>query len=101
MRIHCAVAVLVIIASFLLAVSPTELVIIFFSIGLVLVAETANTAFELLLDYINGSKYHSTVKMLKDIAAGGVLIASLNAVIIGLIIFLPKLNSLSVCRFGN
>ena len=91
MRIHLAVAALVIVASFALGISKTEFAIILFSIALVLVAETVNTAFELLLDYVHGHKYHDTIKMLKDIAAGGVLVAAINAIVIGIIIFGPKL----------
>jgi len=91
MRIHSIIAFGVIIASFLLEVSNLELLFICFSIALVLVAEAANSAFELLLDFVHGDKFHPNVKLLKDIAAGGVLIAAMNAGVIGIIIFGPRL----------
>ena len=91
MRVHLALALLAILVSFIMHITRIEFIFILFSIGLVLVAETANTAFELLLDYMNGNKYHDTIKMLKDIAAGGVLVAAINALVVGIIIFGSKL----------
>jgi diacylglycerol kinase len=66
-----------------------------------LIAETANTAFELLLDFVHGDRYHPDVKLLKDIVAGGVFIASINAFVIGVIVFGPRLLCLTIhfCRF--
>ena len=87
MRIHLALAIVAISLSFIFHLSTIEFALVLFSVALVLVAETVNTAFELLLDYVNGKKYHDTVKMLKDIAAGGVLIAFINAFVVGLLIF--------------
>ena len=94
MRVHLAIAVVVVLLSIILSLSKIEFALILFSIALVLVAETVNTAFELLLDYVNGAKYHDTIKMLKDIAAGGVLVAAINAVVVGGLIFGNKL----ICR---
>jgi len=91
MRIHSIIAIGVIIDSILLNIAHIELLFICFSIALVFVAEAANTAFELLLDFIQGDKFHPNVKILKDIAAGGVFIAAINAFVIGIIIFGPKL----------
>ena len=91
MKVHSIIAIIVMAASFLLKISHLELLFICFSIALVMVAEAANTAFELLLDFIHGDKFHPNVKILKDIAAGGVFIAAINAILIGIIIFLPKL----------
>ena len=91
MRIHSFIALGVILASILLEVRHIELLFVCFSIALVFVAEAANTAFELLLDFVHGNKYHPNIKLLKDITAGGVLIAAMNALVIGIIIFGPKL----------
>jgi len=91
MRVHLLLALLTILAALILQISRIEFILILFSIALVLVAETVNTAFELLLDYVNGAKYHDTIKMLKDIAAGGVLVAAINAIVIGIIVFSSKL----------
>lgn len=89
MRTHSLAAVLVVALGLYLKIQRIDWLFLSFAITIVLVAETVNTAFELLLDYANGKRYHNTVKMLKDIAAGGVLIAVLNAVITGCVIFIP------------
>ena len=56
---------------------------------MVFIAEMFNTAIEFLTD-IASPEIHPKAKMVKDVAAGAVLIASLAAVLIGIIIFLPK-----------
>jgi len=94
MRIHSIIAIGVIIASLLLNISHIEMLFVCFSIALVFVSEAANTAFELLLDFIHGDEYHPDIKLLKDIAAGGVFISAINAAVIGVIIFGPKLLKL-------
>lgn len=90
MKVHCLFAAIAIISSFFFRVSGVELLFVIFSIALVFITEAANTAFELLLDFIHGDRYHPDVKLLKDIAAGGVFVAALNAFFIGLFIFCPK-----------
>jgi len=57
------------------------------------VAEMINTAIEKTIDFISVEK-HPQIKLIKDIAAGAVLIASLAAVVVGLFIFIPKLLAL-------
>ncbi len=94
MKIHCLAGALAIIFSFIFKINTIEFVFVVFSIVLVLIAETANTAFELLIDFVHGDKYHPNVKVLKDIVAGGVFIAALNAFTIGSFIFIPKIISL-------
>ncbi|KRN78955.1 UDP kinase [Fructilactobacillus lindneri] len=61
---------------------------------LVLNAEVINTLFEYLVDLVLGNKYDPLAKKIKDVAAGGVLLTSLFAVIIGLIVFSPVLTSI-------
>lgn len=94
MRVHCFFALAAVIICFLLHVSEIEFIFVVFAIALVMIAEAANTAFELLLDFVHGDKFHPNVKLLKDIAAGGVFIAALNAFVIGGMIFVPKLLNL-------
>lgn len=94
MKIHCIFAVIAVTSSFLFKINGIEFIFVIFSIALVFVTEAANTAFELLLDFVHGDRFHPDVKLLKDIAAGGVFIAALNAFIIGLIIFAPKFAAL-------
>ena len=90
MKVHCVMAVVAVISSLAFKVNGIEFIFIIFAIALVLIAEAANTAFELLLDFVHGDRYHPDVKLLKDIIAGGVFIAALNAFVIGIIIFAPK-----------
>jgi diacylglycerol kinase len=82
---------LAIITAVLLKVSELEFIFVVFVIALVLIAEAANTAFELLLDFVHGDKFHPDVKLLKDITAGGVFIAACTSFVIGCIIFVPKI----------
>lgn len=58
--------------------------------GVVMQAELVNSAIEKLLDYIK-PEIHPTAKIIKDVAAGSVLLVALAAFIIGVIIYVPKL----------
>ena len=91
--IHLFITVCVIAAGFLLRVSPNEWIAIIFAIGMVFAAEAFNTAIEALSDVIS-SDYKRLIRRAKDVAAGGVLLAAIAAVSIGLIIFIPKLIAL-------
>lgn len=92
MKIHLLFAFCALLTSYILKISHIEFVFVVFSIAMVLITEAANTAFELLLDFVHGDRYHPDVKLLKDIAAGGVFIAALNAFVIGCVIFIPKIG---------
>ena len=89
-RFHVFFAVIVLSVGFYLKLSAIEWAIIVAQIGLVLVVETLNTAIEKLCDFIS-PEYHQLIGKVKDLAAAAVLIMSIVAVIVGLIIFLPKL----------
>ena len=91
--IHLFITVCVVVAGFLLRVSPSEWIAIVFAIGMVLAAEAFNTAIEALADVVS-SDYKRLIRRAKDVAAGGVLLAVIAAVAIGLIIFVPKLVAL-------
>jgi len=71
-------------------VTKTELLAIVFAIGFVWVAEIFNTCIERMMDYITLER-HPDIKFIKDLASGAVLIAAITAVVIALIIFIPKL----------
>ena len=91
--IHLFITVCVIIAGLLLHISLSEWIAIIITIGMVLAAEAFNTAIEALADVIS-SDYKRLIRRAKDVAAGGVLLAVIAAVAIGLIIFVPKLVTL-------
>lgn len=89
-RIHMIVALFVIVAGIIVKLSTFEWSIIVLTIGLVMALEMVNTSIETLLDYVKPD-LHPTAKVIKDIAAGAVLVAAIAAVVIGLLIFLPKI----------
>ena len=57
---------------------------------MVLIAEMVNTALESMTDLIE-EKYHVKAKIAKDVSAGMVLVSAISSLIVGLIIFVPKL----------
>jgi len=85
------------IASFLLGIylkiTGFEFMILCVTISMVFVAEMFNTAIELIIDMFT-DKYHVLLKIIKDISAGVVLIASLNALAIGYFIFFRRISHL-------
>jgi diacylglycerol kinase (ATP) len=89
MRIHFAVAVIVIILAVVVGVSRIELIALLISIAFVLIAEMINTAIEGAIDAATTS-FDPMAKLSKDIAAGAVLIAALNAVAVGYLVFAGK-----------
>lgn len=90
MKIHVVVAILVVIMAFILKVSIIEWIILVLLIGAVLAAETINTTIEGLVDMYT-KEYDEKAKVVKDTAAGTVLILAITSAIIGLIIFVPKI----------
>ncbi len=73
-----------------LGLSITEWLWITAAAGIVLIVELLNTALEVLVDLVSPA-IHPKAKIIKDVAAGSVLMAAVTAVLIGLIIFLPKI----------
>lgn len=94
LQIHITIGFLVILVAFLLKVSLPEIIILLLTITLVIVCEIVNTAIELSLDVINGEKYHPLVKIIKDVVAASVLLSSINAVIVGSIIFVRYIGKI-------
>jgi diacylglycerol kinase (ATP) len=89
MRIHFAVAVAVIVIAAAVGVSKLELIALLISIAFVLVAEMINSAVEGAIDAATTS-FDPMAKLAKDIAAGAVLIAAVNAVAVGYLVFAGK-----------
>ena len=87
LRIQIVAGASVLIAGFFYRVSMLEMLLLWLAIVLVIACEIINTALELTLDIVSGGKFHSLVKITKDVVAAGVLLAAINAVIIGTIIF--------------
>ncbi len=94
MKIHYFVAVVVFIASLFFDLTKIEMLMLIFSISLVVISEMFNTAIEKTIDMIT-EEYNVLAKIAKDVAAGGVLIAALNSVVVGYILFYDKLTEVS------
>jgi diacylglycerol kinase (ATP) len=92
-RIEFIISLVVIILGFIMNISTTEWVIIILASSAVFVAEMFNTVIEYTLDFVL-PYHHRTIGLIKDIAAGGVLLVCLSAIIIGIIIFVPKFYNL-------
>jgi len=88
-QIHLVVATCVIIAGFFFQISTSEWCVLVLTMALVLSAEGFNTAIEYLTDLVSPD-HHPLAGKTKDVAAGAVLISAIAAVIVGLMIFLPK-----------
>ncbi len=94
MRSHTIVGSIVIVLSFLFRLNQIEWLWILLSVFLVIIMEIINTAFENVVDMVTNKHFHPLGKKIKDMAAGAVLITSLFALLIGAIIFLPKIIQL-------
>lgn len=88
-----SIAILTIIAGIFFNISATEWVFQTLAIGMVLGTEGINTAIEKLCDFIH-PEHHQRIGFIKDIAAGAVFFVASTAIIIGLIIYLPKIFQL-------
>ncbi|WP_416175936.1 diacylglycerol kinase [Clostridium sp.] len=91
MRIHMVVALLVLTLCFFYDLSKIEILAITITITMVIMAELFNTAVEFAIDATT-NYYHPLAKIAKNVAAGGVLVTAINAVLVGYIIFWDKLR---------
>jgi len=91
MRIIFLLGVTAVLAGFAFQLKGIELVALSITIALVFMAEIFNTAIEMLMNMLT-VKYHIRIKLVKDIAAGVVLVTALNALAIGYILFVRKMH---------
>lgn len=99
-KIGVCISVLVMISAMFLGFSSVEIAITSLSAGFVLFAELVNSTIETIIDTYFGNNYSEIAKISKDVAAGTVVIAILNAVIVGIVLFLPKVTNL-LFTFGH
>ncbi|MFM7595265.1 MAG: diacylglycerol kinase family protein [Flavobacteriales bacterium] len=92
-KIQLFFACTALILCFSLHVALWEWVVVFVLIGSVLALESFNSALEILCNYITTEK-HDQIKHVKDLCASGVLIVAFCSIIIGSIIFIPKIITL-------
>jgi diacylglycerol kinase len=88
--IHGGLTVAALLLSILLKISKTEFILLIIAMTLVWMAEIINTAIEKSMDLISTEK-HPQIGLVKDLSAAAVLVSAVAALIIGTIIFLPKL----------
>jgi diacylglycerol kinase (ATP) len=93
MRVHVVAGVLVVVAGLVLRVSAVEWAVLVLAMGLVVTAEVLNTVVERLADRVSGER-EEAIRVVKDAAAGAVLVAAVAAVGVGLVVFGPKLWAL-------
>ncbi|QDU72383.1 diacylglycerol kinase [Mucisphaera calidilacus] len=91
--VHLFATCVVVALGLLLGLSWGEWAAVVLAIGLVWTAEALNTAVEILGDAVSAEE-HPLVGQAKDLGAAAVLIASLTAVVVGLVVFLPKMSGL-------
>ena len=87
--LHFAATVAVLIVASVAGVTKTELLALVFAIGFVWVSEMFNTCVEHIMDFIS-TKTDPEIRFIKDLASGAVMVSAITALIIGLIIFIPK-----------
>jgi diacylglycerol kinase (ATP) len=87
-RFHLIIALVVFIASIAFGISNAELAAVFLAVILVFTAEIVNTALEKTLDLIEPST-NQQVRVIKDMAAGAVLVTAIGAAAIGIAVFGP------------
>ena len=88
-KVHSLAIIIAIVAGFFADLNTLEWIAIITVIGVVLVAELFNTSIEVLVDLVS-PEFNKRAGIVKDLAAGAVFVAALLAVIIGLLIFVPK-----------
>ncbi len=93
LAVDVGISLLVLIAGFIFQLETYEWVIIAMTIGVVIAGELINTAIEAVVDLVT-EEYHPLAKVAKDTSAAAVFILAIMAVVVGIIIFLPKLIGL-------
>ena len=92
-QIHLCAVLLVSLSGFYLQVSLQEWIVLLLCFAVVISIEMCNHGLEKLCDLVNPAQ-HPTIKIIKDVAAAAVLWSAIISVLIGLLIFLPKISTL-------
>lgn len=90
MYIHLVLTITAFVCAVLFQVRAMEAIVLIFAMALVWIAELFNTAIERMADLIS-KEQHPQIKFLKDVSAAAVLVAAVAALVIGCIIFIPKI----------
>jgi len=89
-QIQFVIAILVTIAGFYFNLNTSEWIVQILAICIIMSVEGLNTAIEKIADFIH-PEHHSKIGFIKDISAGAVFISAISGIVIGLIIYLPKI----------
>jgi diacylglycerol kinase (ATP) len=90
-QIDLIIGSIALVSAGLLKFSTIETALLLLTIGFILVTEMLNTVIEFVVDAYFGHKYSILAKMSKDISAGAVLVAAITSVLIGAMLFIPKI----------
>ena len=93
-KIQVLLAFFSLMLGYVLQLDTSDYLILLVTIFSVLILEVLNTSIESLVDLVIQKKFSNLAKISKDCSAGAVLLASINSVIIGLYLFIPKINLL-------
>ena len=86
------------IAGFAFRISGGEWIAVVLCMGWVIALELLNSAIENIADFVSPEK-HETIKKIKDLAAGAVLVGAIASAIVGMIVFLPKVIEMASLTF--
>ena len=89
-RVHIIIAMIVCIMAYLLDFSLVEWSVLMLTITFILCLEMVNTVFEVVVDHL-WQEEHPKAKIIKDVAAGIVLVGASGAALIGILLFIPHL----------
>jgi diacylglycerol kinase (ATP) len=90
LKIHFVVALVVLIAALFYNLSRLEILMLLVAISFVLISEMFNTAIERAIDMIT-SETDPRARIAKDVAAGAVLVATVNALAVAYLVFYDKI----------
>ena len=91
-QIHLLASILVVSFGLFFGINYIEWCLVLFAIFFVISLEAVNTALEIIVDWLS-PEYHERAGIIKDLAAGAVLLSAFGAFIIGVLIFIPKVYS--------
>ncbi|KID42620.1 diacylglycerol kinase family protein [Fructilactobacillus fructivorans] len=93
-KFDMACAVITMGLGFILRIRLEQFMWLLTAIILVLVGEILNTVVERIMDFMSDHHYDERVKVIKDVAAGGVVLTAIFAIVVGLFVFVPKIIEL-------
>ena len=91
MRLIFLIGLAAILLGFYFKLNGIELIALSITVTLVFMAEIFNTAIELMMDAV-ADRYNTKIRLIKDIAAGIVVISCVNAAVIGYVLFIRRLS---------